>query len=169
MEWWSTPRNRWGVNIQLRALVNFCMRRLSSFESTEDEFNLRALGFSGRPNKSCDTCYAFWVGGALSLLSSPEGDDYYNCLDHNAWTRFAACCQDDQAGIGKNVESGSDPMHTTLSLVALSNVLGIKKEEVMPTSAEIPAPDRSSASVSALPQVVDGEFHKIDFLTGLLA
>src|ERR1700677_4873632 len=27
-------------------------------------------GFQGRPNKDADTCYSFWVGATLKLLSS---------------------------------------------------------------------------------------------------
>lgn len=30
-------------------------------------------GFQGRPNKPVDTCYSFWVGGTLKVLSSQLG------------------------------------------------------------------------------------------------
>lgn len=30
------------------------------------------MGMCGRPNKPADTCYAFWVGASLSLLSQPS-------------------------------------------------------------------------------------------------
>ena len=33
-------------------------------------FELNWTGFNGRCNKIADTCYAFWVGGALAVLFS---------------------------------------------------------------------------------------------------
>jgi len=37
--------------------------------STEDE---EKGGFNGRVNKPADTCYSFWVGGALDILGVKE-------------------------------------------------------------------------------------------------
>ena len=36
-------------------------------------------GFNGRPHKPADTCYSFWIGGALQIL-----DGAYELVDHKA-------------------------------------------------------------------------------------
>ncbi|KAH0565710.1 hypothetical protein GP486_000902 [Trichoglossum hirsutum] len=43
-------------------------------------------GFGGRCNKSSDTCYSFWVGGALAIL------DRVNLIDTSANRRFLLEC-----------------------------------------------------------------------------
>ncbi|KAL8989429.1 MAG: hypothetical protein Q9177_001688 [Variospora cf. flavescens] len=49
-------------------------------EPSEDE--LRTAGFAGRCNKAADTCYAFWAGGSLLMLSS------LHLIDQDALSRY---------------------------------------------------------------------------------
>jgi len=36
-----------------------------------ESLSVQYTGFNGRPNKIADTCYAFWVGGALDVCELP--------------------------------------------------------------------------------------------------
>lgn len=71
-------------------------------------------GFNGRPNKLVDTCYSFWVGGALSLL------DAYHLVDETSLLEFLH--QTEQAGFGgfaKHPDSQPDPLHAYMALAGL--------------------------------------------------
>lgn len=72
-------------------------------------------GFQGRPNKPVDTCYSFWVGGALKIL---DAFDFVNFGDNEVYVLLT---QDRvTGGFSKWVESSSDPLHTYLGLAGLS-------------------------------------------------
>ncbi|KAL9021659.1 MAG: hypothetical protein Q9185_001194 [Variospora sp. 1 TL-2023] len=55
-------------------------REDTGIEPSEDE--LRIAGFAGRCNKAADTCYAFWAGGSLMMLSS------LHLIDQDALSRY---------------------------------------------------------------------------------
>jgi geranylgeranyl transferase type-1 subunit beta len=40
--------------VDKESLISWCLARQST-------------GFQGRPNKKTDTCYCFWIGGALQV------------------------------------------------------------------------------------------------------
>ncbi len=90
-------------------------------------------GFQGRPNKDTDTCYSFWVGGALKLINA------YNLVNIESNERFVLETQDlITGGLAKYPDSipgkylffiiffilllslWSDPMHTYLGLSGLA-------------------------------------------------
>mmetsp|Transcript_10837 Transcript_10837/g.13713 ORF Transcript_10837/g.13713 Transcript_10837/m.13713 type:complete len:428 (+) Transcript_10837:17-1300(+) len=73
-------------------------------------------GMQGRPNKSEDTCYSYWIGGTLHLL----GCDHL--LDKEALDQFILSCQTDMGGFSK-LKNGSiypDLLHSFYSLAWLS-------------------------------------------------
>jgi len=75
-------------------------------------------GFNGRPNKQDDTCYTYWIGGALKLLSPTENfanDQVLHCV------KYVLSTQDSiTGGLAKWPENQPDPMHTYLGLAGLS-------------------------------------------------
>ena len=46
-------------------------RRVGPPDIVSFDEDLRCAGFNGRCNKVADTCYSFWVGGSLAVLSLP--------------------------------------------------------------------------------------------------
>ena len=74
----------------------------------------QVYGFSGRPNKDNDTCYSFWIGGALKLLGS------YHLINHTENINFIELCTNRAiGGIAKCPCNPTDPLHTFLALSAL--------------------------------------------------
>ena len=92
---------------QKRKLVRWCCQRL-------DE------GFTGRPNKPSDTCYSFWVGATLKLLSMDQSaEDVEVLIERSA--NFVLDTQDSVVGgLAKWVDNSTDPLHTQLGLGGLS-------------------------------------------------
>lgn len=75
-------------------------------------------GFQGRPNKNDDTCYTFWVGAALQLLTSSV-DMTTNMIDR--CTKYVLSTQDAiVGGMAKCPGETPDPLHTYLGLAGLS-------------------------------------------------
>ena len=118
-------------------LCRYLLSRYGSHASDEDEMAAAAVGFHGRPNKKCDTCYSFWIGGALRLLSieplfdSDIGDlpelptsasSLMSVCDMGYSVRFTSMCQDLESygGLGKYSDVMADPMHTCLGLKGLA-------------------------------------------------
>ena len=64
---------------QLSSLKRWCLYR-------------QVDGFQGRPNKDTDTCYSFWVGGALKLI------DAYALVNAQENERFILSTQDPITG-----------------------------------------------------------------------
>lgn len=64
---------------QVSALKRWCLYR-------------QVDGFQGRPNKDTDTCYSFWVGGALKLI------DAYNLVNVQQNELFILSTQDPITG-----------------------------------------------------------------------
>ncbi|PGH14841.1 hypothetical protein AJ80_05767 [Polytolypa hystricis UAMH7299] len=76
---------------------------------------LNWAGFNGRVNKIADTCYCFWVTGALSML------DRLNVIDSTASRRFLLeKTQHVIGGFGKGAGEIPDVLHSYLGLVSLS-------------------------------------------------
>jgi len=84
-------------------------------------------GMQGRPNKVEDTCYSYWVGGALKILKCDH------LLDHDALRQFVMCCQTDMGGFSKLKATGyPDLLHSFYSMAWLSlsqNCSGDPKED----------------------------------------
>ncbi|KAJ1733083.1 CAAX farnesyltransferase (FTase) subunit beta [Coemansia biformis] len=95
-------------------------------------------GFNGRTNKLVDGCYAYWVGGAFTLLQKALGrsqrDGYL--YERAALQRYVlACCQDSRMG-GLRDKPGKSPdlYHTMYCLLGLSlsqHYTGVEPEEAI--------------------------------------
>lgn len=72
-------------------------------------------GFQGRPNKSVDTCYSFWVGAALKILGVFDMIDYQENRDYILSTQDPIT-----GGLSKWVNTTPDPLHTYMGLCGLS-------------------------------------------------
>lgn len=89
--------------------------------------NRQVDGFQGRPNKPIDTCYSFWVGGALKIL------DVYDLISFSKNEEFVLSTQHDIiGGMSKWLNVTPDPLHTYMGLAGLSlmNYQGLNK--IMP-------------------------------------
>ena len=66
-------------------------------------------GYKGRPMKPCDSCYSFWVGSVLSMLSSIKNNKnihngtelYYNMSNIRYNRIFNLYCQSGFGGFSK--------------------------------------------------------------------
>lgn len=77
--------------------------------------NRQADGFNGRPNKLTDTCYSFWVGGALKMLN------VFHLTDFMANREFVMSTEDSVVGgFSKWPDNTTDPLHTYFGLCGLS-------------------------------------------------
>jgi prenyltransferase beta subunit len=131
-------------------LVEYLVGRVSTFraveleeeesdeaDSSSDTESCCAVGFNGRPNKPCDCCYSFWVGGSLWELlrsgyarqnsASPPAGSLDELVVTTDSVRHTFMSQDlvstakglKSHGIGKNPDSHGDPMHSCLAVLAL--------------------------------------------------
>ena len=73
-----------------------------------------AAGMQGRPNKPEDTCYSYWIGGTLNLLSESH------LLDGDALRRYVLSCQTPYGGFGKAMCAMPDLLHSFDSMAWLS-------------------------------------------------
>ncbi|XP_018320681.1 geranylgeranyl transferase type-1 subunit beta [Agrilus planipennis] len=72
-------------------------------------------GFQGRPNKPVDTCYSFWVGGALKILG------VYDLIDFQEnYTSVILTQSKIMGGFAKWVGLNGDPLHSYLGLAGLT-------------------------------------------------
>lgn len=71
-------------------------------------------GFNGRIGKFKDSCYSFWCGASLAVLSS------HHLIDARANTAHLLRLQTVVGGIAKTEDDHPDAMHSYLSLAALS-------------------------------------------------
>lgn len=56
-------------------------------------------GFQGRPNKSPDVCYGFWIGASLDIVGA------FDLVNHDELRGFIAKCQPKMGGFGKDPQS----------------------------------------------------------------
>ncbi|XP_029130039.1 geranylgeranyl transferase type-1 subunit beta isoform X1 [Cajanus cajan] len=71
-------------------------------------------GFQGRPNKSSDTCYAFWIGAVLRILGG------CNFVDNKALRGFLISCQYKYGGFSKSPGEFPDLYHSFYGFTAFS-------------------------------------------------
>eukprot|EP00730_Choanoeca_flexa_P002544 TRINITY_DN11086_c0_g2_i4.p2 TRINITY_DN11086_c0_g2~~TRINITY_DN11086_c0_g2_i4.p2 ORF type:complete len:345 (+),score=58.81 TRINITY_DN11086_c0_g2_i4:1867-2901(+) len=98
--------------------------------------NRQETGFNGRPNKLIDTCYSFWVGGALTLLDS------YSHIDQSALLGFLH--ETETAGFGgfsKHPDATPDPLHSYMGLAGLCFT---DTEGLMPLNAQLNISQRAA-------------------------
>ena len=80
-------------------------------------------GFHGRPNKPDDTCYTFWIGGALRLLVN-SGDEIEPVIKAIASKSHQFVLSTQDAIIGGMAKwpdmTSPDPLHTYLGLSGMS-------------------------------------------------
>ncbi|XP_054743002.1 geranylgeranyl transferase type-1 subunit beta [Anastrepha obliqua] len=85
-------------------------------------------GFQGRPNKTVDTCYSFWIGAALRILGAFELIDYAENRAYIMETQDSIV-----GGFSKWPQSTTDPFHTYFGLCGLSFMNEPGLLEVMPS------------------------------------
>ncbi|KAK8050079.1 type-1 proteins geranylgeranyltransferase subunit beta [Apiospora phragmitis] len=85
-------------------------------------------GFNGRPNKVADTCYAWWVAGALHVLNDalPEAASLNGASGREFLLQKT---QNAYGGFGKDAGAPPDLFHSYLGLAALATMAGNKTEE----------------------------------------
>lgn len=71
-------------------------------------------GFQGRPNKSSDTCYAFWIGGVLRILGA------HKFIDEKTLRGFLLTCQSKYGGFSKFPGQLPDLYHSYYGFSAFS-------------------------------------------------
>ncbi|KAK7273035.1 hypothetical protein RIF29_14081 [Crotalaria pallida] len=71
-------------------------------------------GIQGRPNKSSDTCYAFWIGAVLKILGG------YNFIDSKSLRGFLLASQYKYGGFSKFPGEFPDLYHTYYGFTAFS-------------------------------------------------
>ncbi|CAI9273640.1 unnamed protein product [Lactuca saligna] len=89
--------------IDLPLLLDWCLQR-------------QALdgGFQGRPNKTSDTCYAFWIGGVLRILGA------HKFIDEKTLREFLLTCQSKYGGFSKFPGQFPDLYHSYYGFTAFS-------------------------------------------------
>ena len=79
-------------------------------------------GFQGRPgSKPPDSCYTWWGGASLRIISNHLGFDYLSLVNTQGLAQFLRSCRDDDLGgsMAKRPDTESDLMHAYLGLVGL--------------------------------------------------
>jgi geranylgeranyl transferase type-1 subunit beta len=97
-------------------------------------------GMQGRPNKLEDTCYSYWIGATLRLISSEE--DFFSFLDHAELRDYVLSCQTSVGGFSKMRGTSADLLHSFYSLAYLSLSQSASSEEeayCAPAVSEIPS------------------------------
>lgn len=107
---WTQLTLQWLVHRQ----VDYTLGRYGEYEYYEEE---DVGGFNGRENKLADTCYAWWVGALLALLS-PKFAGLIDSTKAAAYL-LERCQQPLVGGFGKDAASPPDPFHSFLGLAAL--------------------------------------------------
>ncbi|CAM6128103.1 unnamed protein product [Calypogeia fissa] len=100
----------WSSSLPLASLINlqsaldWCLKRQT-----------KNGGFQGRPNKPADTCYAFWIGGALRIF----GMDHL--CDQKALRTFLLSSQSKWGGFSKFPKEGyPDLLHSYYGVCGFS-------------------------------------------------
>lgn len=95
-------------------LIRWCLQR-------------QGEGFSGRPHKPDDSCYSWWIGATLRLLdkdtliNSEQNQNFLHATESKV-----------TGGFSKLPDSSADPLHSHLSLAALSLMQHDKLKPVHP-------------------------------------
>ncbi|KAI5135762.1 protein farnesyltransferase subunit beta [Nematocida ausubeli] len=93
-----------GVDVSEDSLLrNWLLQR-------QDEIN---KGFTGRTNKTSDSCYNFWVGASYRMLG-------LGIISNSGLAEYTFCnCQDENGGVKNIPESHADVYHTAYALIGL--------------------------------------------------
>jgi len=83
----------------------------NGYVDNDDE---QPAGMVGRPNKKEDTCYSYWIGGTLHLLSSSH------LIDGWALREYVLSCQSPYGGFGKVLGAMPDLLHSFYSMAWLT-------------------------------------------------
>lgn len=90
--------------------------------------DISSSGFSGRLNKVPDTCYTWWVSGALNILG--EVFDGPTTVDRATGREFLLQkTQHMIGGFGKHAGKPPDVYHSFLGLAALATMAGNEREK----------------------------------------
>jgi len=98
----------------------------------------QGLGFRGRPEKPQDTCYSFWVGATLKMLSC------YGMTNYKQNREFNLLCQTSRGGFGKVVGAHPDLLHSYYGVCGLS-LMG--EPELLPLDVELGLTRRASRNL----------------------
>ena len=123
---WEDDLIRWCVNGQYPLPTSLTNTNATNAGVYNNGYcNENAAGMAGRPNKLEDTCYSFWIGGTLHLLSQSH------LLDGWALREYVLTCQSPYGGFGKVVGAMPDLLHSFYSLawLALSEEQGCCDED----------------------------------------
>lgn len=94
------------------------------------ERQLPCGGFNGRPDKSEDVCYSWWVLASLSMLNQVK------FIDGERLSTFISQCQDDiEGGFANRPGDMSDMFHTFFGLGALSLLGDDRLDQIDPMYA----------------------------------
>ncbi|MES1904412.1 MAG: hypothetical protein MHPSP_000298, partial [Paramarteilia canceri] len=118
----------------------YCACAILSMLNALDECNIDSLinwikqrqslsegGFNGRTCKVADSCYTFYIGSTIRILSQHTNQDISNFFDEMKLYTFLKCCYDeDDLYFAKNPMFISDIYHNCYTLAGAS-ILGIDK------------------------------------------
>ncbi|ESL06644.1 hypothetical protein TRSC58_05679 [Trypanosoma rangeli SC58] len=104
-------------------LVRYCTARLSGGPDDHElvgcvGVRVPVVGYQGRPQKDCDTCYAHWIGSTLRILQAQDNSVFP--VDVLPVRRFIdACVDSSHGGMCKTIGMGPDIVHACLGLSGL--------------------------------------------------
>eukprot|EP00049_Salpingoeca_infusionum_P019909 m.363261 g.363261 ORF g.363261 m.363261 type:complete len:401 (-) comp21840_c0_seq1:228-1430(-) len=96
------------------------MGRLDALSSDQREelvawlLRRQHTGFNGRPHKLVDTCYSFWIGGALRILGVSD------LVDLGKLRGYLTTTEQSSGGFSKHSDGHADPVHSYLGLAGLA-------------------------------------------------
>ncbi|PWU91941.1 hypothetical protein C3747_329g15 [Trypanosoma cruzi] len=105
-------------------LLRYCTARLSGGPDDHESIGstgviIPIVGYQGRPQKECDTCYSHWIGSTLRILQTQEHDFVFP-VDVLPIFRFMGNCVDSEhGGIRKDFDMRADIVHASLGLSGL--------------------------------------------------
>ena len=115
-----------------RRLVHWCVAR-------------QGEGYTGRANKTVDSCYAFWLGATMMMIQQQQHTDSEDNL-----TALMACFDMQRGGFGKEAEFMPDIMHSYLAHWAppsCNNTTHTTHHSTATTAARAAASSRQPAAI----------------------
>ncbi|RNF26849.1 geranylgeranyltransferase type I beta subunit [Trypanosoma conorhini] len=104
-------------------LARYCTARLSGGPDDHELVGsvgvcVPIVGYQGRPQKNCDTCYTHWIGSTLRILQALDGSVFP--VDALPVLRYIdACVEPHHGGICKTLDEFPEIVHTSLGLSGL--------------------------------------------------
>ncbi|KEG14485.1 geranylgeranyltransferase type I beta subunit [Trypanosoma grayi] len=111
----------WLTRSRRHSLLRYCTARVAAGPGVEKFVGgvgaiPPPVGYQGRPQKDCDTCYAHWIGSTLGILHA----DAIALVDPLPIVRFInACTNCRKGGIAKCIDMSADVVHSCLGLSGL--------------------------------------------------